>query len=436
MLNETATLTDRWFPIPDKALVHQEQNRLIRDLESSKYSYYTIVGGRRSFKTERFSKRATAIYALHNPNHIILMGAPTISQAKGLLWEDMKSLLNPIFIKKTNETDRRITLRNNATIQIIGLKEFQRQEGQRCHYFAATEWQQCDPKAWSQSIEAMINDTDGKAIFDGRPFEKNHLFDFYQNGIRKKDGWGSYHWTAEEILTPKQIERAKSNLSELDYQREYLASFETGGKTPYHSYSSFNNLTIDWRPNTRPLIVACDFNATIKPMSWVLGQSIIEDGEVATYWKDVIYHQYTNTETACKLLWDKIRDIRFNKIIFYGDYAGTHKTSNSSWSDWQIIENYFKNKLEIELRIKPCLSIRDSIGATNALLRNANRKYRMFVDPLKCQPLIDDWEKCFMKSNGRELDENDDLRGHLNRAIDYYSDMEAPIYSNTKAVEL
>lgn len=115
------------------------------------------------------------------------------------------------------------------------------------------------------------------------------------------------------------------------------------------------------------------------------------------------------------------------KIIFYGDYAGKKHTSNSSYNDWEIIENYFRNKTKIEKRIKPCLSIRDSIGATNAQLCNSKGEIRQFVDPENCAELIKDWEYCAWKDNGRELDERDPLRTHLCRAVDYYNEYEYSI---------
>lgn len=115
------------------------------------------------------------------------------------------------------------------------------------------------------------------------------------------------------------------------------------------------------------------------------------------------------------------------RIIFYGDYAGRKHTSNSSYSDWEIIENYFRNKTLIEKRIKPCLSIRDSIAATNARMLNSRGERKQFADPENCEALIKDWLYCSWKDNGRELDDRDPLRTHLCRAVDYYNDYEFSI---------
>ncbi|MCL5460175.1 hypothetical protein M3M33_16170, partial [Loigolactobacillus coryniformis] len=81
------------------------------------------------------------------------------------------------------------------------------------------------------------NDVGGWVIKEGRPLGKNHLYDDYLKGLEFKNGHASYFWTSEDILNEYQIDRAKSSLGEIDYKREYLASFETGGNPPYYAYN-------------------------------------------------------------------------------------------------------------------------------------------------------------------------------------------------------
>jgi hypothetical protein len=115
------------------------------------------------------------------------------------------------------------------------------------------------------------------------------------------------------------------------------------------------------------------------------------------------------------------------KIFFYGDYAGKKQTSNSAYSDWDIIEKYFANRCLTERRIKPCKSVRDRNASTNAQLCNALNVRRMFVDPDECKPLIKDWEYVGRKENGIDLDDSNPERTHNSDSVDYYSDYEFPI---------
>ena len=78
--------TDRWFEIPEKARNHPQQVKLAQDLNSPDFYHYTIVAGRRSFKTERFGKRNLVKKALEKYNGVFYAGAPVRKQAKEIFW--------------------------------------------------------------------------------------------------------------------------------------------------------------------------------------------------------------------------------------------------------------------------------------------------------------------------------------------------------------
>ena len=372
-------LTDRWFTIPEIALNHQIQTTLKEDLLTKRNRAYIIAAGRRSYKTERFCKRYGVMEATNNSNWEIYLGAPTRQQAKEILWEDVKNLVPPYQLKrKPLETELKIELKNNTKIHVIGLQEFKRVHGGRANLAIITEYQDCEPEVFTESFQPMLNDTQGIWIAEGRPFGKNHFYDQYLRGLNGEQGWGSYHWKSSEILSQEQITQAQQDLALKDYQREYDASFETEFGAPYYSYSKLNNKIYQLNPDL-PVIIACDFNATEKPMSWVIGQRQLDTNrKEITYWHKTLSHQFTNTETMCDVSIDYLKTIFTDKarelsLIFYGDYAGVKDTSNSSLSDWEIIEKKFSNAVRrTEKRIKPCKSIRDSVASTNAQLCNTN----------------------------------------------------------------
>lgn len=419
-------LTPRWFPIPEIVQNHPVLVPLKQDLISSKNDIYTIVAGRRSFKTETVKRFGTHI-AYKNENNIYHFGAPTRQQAKEIWWDDLKALIHPVFIKDKSETELKLKIKQGAEINVVGLKEFSRREGGRSNGLIVTEFQDCDVAIYTQTFEPMLNDTGGFAIFEGRPHGKNHLYDFYQMGLRGEIGCGSYHWTSATVLTEAQILKAKSRLGKADFEREYEASFETGGISPYYAYSTANNKRLN-NYDVSELNIMCDFNATEKPMSWVISKT---NGNEDYLLKDLQY-QHTNTETMCDILDEELRTMGFwdkndRTLNWYGDYAGKHKTSNSSFSDWDLIEKKFASRCKFNKRIQPCKSIVDSIAATNSRLCNTLGDRKMFVNPDECKNLIEDWEKGQWKSNGRELDDKDPKRGHLCRAVDYFSDYEYPV---------
>ena len=427
-------LTDRWFQLPDKVMEHPVQRNLFH---SDKHQFKVVAAGRRSYKTERMKRRM--IDNLLNTDHKgkrYFLGAPTRVQAKEIFWDDVKALIpkwaivNPV--KDIKESELSVKVSGNNTIVVVGLEEFQRIEGIRWDGCGVTEYQKVDGKFLTQTLQPILNDTGGEAILEGRPLGKNHFYDEFLREKTEPERWKSFHWTSEEILSPLQIQAAKNDLGLIDYQREYLASFETGGQRAYYAYEETNlkKIGIDYRLNLHlPIIVSCDFNATEKPMSWTVGQ---RQGELI-YWFKSLSYQYTNTIKMSGILDDYLKTLEsYPKIIyFYGDYSGTKLTSNSSVSDWQIIENYFKNKDGfkplIEKKIKPTVSVRDRVAATNALLKNANDIRRMFADPRGCKALIRDWDRMSWKDNNVDLDESNDLDSHNAASVDYFSSYEYPV---------
>ena len=419
-------LTPRWFEIPQRALQHPEQQKLISDLKQRKYYHTTIVAGRRSFKTERFGKRYLVQQAIHNDNQKFFAGAPVRKQAQEIFWKDLKELIPKFMIEKISESHLKISLRNVSEINVVGLLEFATVEGGFANGFLISEWQKCEPEVFNQSIEPMINDVGGWVIKEGRPLGKNHLYDDYLKGLSFENGHASYFWTSEDILNEYQINRAKQSLGKIDYEREYLASFETAGNPPYYAYTYLNNSEYELNSNI-PVIICCDFNATEKPMSWNIGQRIIQTTSDITHITKTLSFQYTNTETMCGILDEYLNTLPGGypkHLIFYGDYAGRAVKSNSSYSDWQIIESYFRNKAKFEKKIKYCKSIRDSVAATNSQLCNTIGERKLFINKENCKPLIRDFEYCQWKENSKELSDRDPMLGHCSRALDYYNDYE------------
>ena len=419
-------LTDRWFPIPEMALKHPEQVRLKEDLKkySNQYHVNVIAAGRRSFKTERFLKRNYVLQTIHNDKVRNGLGAPTRAQAKQIFWEDLKALSPTFLVRDINETEMWIEYVNRSKLFVFGVEAFKRIEGIRWNRLGLTEYQDCDPRVFPQTMQPMLNDTNGQADLEGRPLGKNHFHDDFMKCKTSKE-WTSYHWKSSEVLTDEQIRRAKEDLGLVDYQREYDASFEAGSDHVYYGFNDPLNLKKHSINLDLPLIVCCDFNAGEKPMSWNLGQQIGQE----TLWTHTLSYQYTNTATMCNIVDDVFKGFKKYPPVmkFYGDYSGVKNTSNSSYSDWEIIEKFFSAKTTVEKRIKPCLSVRDRNAATNARLCNANNDRRMFADPDNCKGLIRDWNYVQRKDNGIDLDGSNPSLTHCSDAVDYFSDYEFPI---------
>ena len=419
-------MNKRWFPLPDQAKNHPVQLALRDDFLGYDYRggesrYHVVAAGRRSYKTERM-KRWFVLMATMLEGERYFLGAPTRSQAKLIFWNDLLELTDPRLLDGApNRSELVLRYVTGSEIHVVGLEAYKRVEGVRWNACGISEYQEVAGDFLSRTLEPILNDTHGRAIVEGRPVGRNHFYDDFKRVESGDPLWRSYTWKSSDILSTQQIDAARRTLSEDDYRREYEADFEAGSSRTYHSFD-LQNLYAYTLDLNAPVILACDFNATEKPMSWNIGQE--RDGKV--YWAKTLSYRHTNTQAMCLKL-DEYFPVYPHTIILYGDFAGSKNTSNSSYSDWQIIETHLRNKCRIEKRVKPCKSVRDRVAATNALLCNGLGERRMFAHPEHCKPLIDDWDRVQWKDNGVELDGSDPLRTHASDAVDYYSDKEHPV---------
>ena len=407
---------------------HPAQKEIAEDLSRFK----VVVTGRRWGKS--VLGREIALKTAKNTNDaLVWIVTPTREMAKDIHWDALKERVRQLNWRvKVNETNLSITrLRNNSKIVLKTADNPDRLRGRGLDLVIPDEFGSMNQEVWAKILRPALTDKKGSAVFISTPNGKDVLFELYNHAQTQSD-WKSWHYTTMDspFIDNSEIEQAKRELDKYSFAQEYLASFETGDNPPYYAYTAYNH-SLYVLNNNLPVIVACDFNATEKPMSWVIGQR--ENN--STHWTKTFSHTFTNTQTMCEIVQEYLKGLHqhYKHIIFYGDYAGKHETSNSSFSDWEIIEHNFKNTAgKFEKKIKPCKSIRDSIASTNAQLCNTLNERKQFVNVNECTALVRDWEGCQWKDNSKELKENDPLRGHACRAVDYYNDFEFPMKGTSK----
>lgn len=417
----------------NNALINSHPHQL--EIAKDNTRFKVAVSGRRWGKSV-LGREMILAKAFDMPGSLSWIVTPTREMNKDIHWDALKQRVKELNWRvKINETNLSITkLIGGSKIILKTADNPDRLRGRGLDFVVIDEFRDMDQSVWQDILRPALTDKKGEALFISTPNGHDILYDLYLLGQGENPEWKSWHYRTIDspFIDAHEIEQAKNDLDKMTFEREYEASFDTAGGNPYYSYTNLNNKPFELNSYS-PVIFTCDFNATEKPMSWVVGQRVIEGITDITNWKASLSYQYTNTEVMCKIAdeW-LLKNLRTypSHLIFYGDYAGRQQKSNSSFSDWQIIEDYFRNKAKIEKRIKPCRSIRDSIAATNAQLANTKGERKQFVDPEGCKELIEDWNKCEWKTNGRELKDNDNFRGHLCRAVDYYNDYEHSIKSN------
>lgn len=409
-------LTKRWFPLPSKVLEHSEINRL----KASTAQFRVIAAGRRSFKTETMKRRFVRTAAFSDKPLLMFLGAPTRPQAKLIFWEDLKALSPSWSLnRKPLENELCINYNNGSKLFVLGLQEKQRVEGSLWHMVGVTEYQECDAKLFSQSLQPILNDTGGEGWFEGRPIGRNHFYDDMLRAQKDITGrWDFFTWKSSDILSEQQIADALHDLDRRTYEREYDASFGVMDGLAYYAFGKENYTTIRFRPEADTWL-CWDFNASEKPMSCIVLQKQPDNTFAAV--KEFV-HNYSNTEQICQLVEIFFKEQNFNgKLEVTGDHAGRRRESSASFTDYEIITSHFKHHKGFVVKTRPTILVNDRVASLNAQFQNAARQRRMFVNVQQCPALVKDLELVEWQSNGVHLNDKHVDRTHPTDALSYFA---------------
>jgi hypothetical protein len=228
------------------------------------------------------------------------------------------------------------------------------------------------------------------------------------------------------VLAPKEIESAQRQLDVRTFKQEYEGSFEKIGGIVYYSYSIENNKYIEFEQN-RDTYLLFDFN--VNPMTCIINQNI-GNGEYCTV-KEFV-HRNSNTESTSLAVDEYLKKNNFQgSLEVTGDATGFSQKSSATSSDYQIIENIFKNYKNYQRKTKRS-SIRNRVNALNSLLKNAKGEIRQYINPDKCPYLVKDLQRQEWKDNNIELDDKGGKIGHRTDALSYFALNYFPIETQTE----
>lgn len=175
---------------------------------------------------------------------------PEYAQGRRALWEKVdartgKKLLDMIpeqLIKRINNQDMIIELKNNSTVRIIGSDNIDSVIGSNPHGIVFSEWAYSDPYAWSK-MSPVLAENGGWAVFNSTPNGRNHMYDM-EKRIRKMSTW---YFSEVQCLWPEKAhyyptspqeviddDRA-AGVEEAMIEQEYGVSYTAGVKGAFYS---------------------------------------------------------------------------------------------------------------------------------------------------------------------------------------------------------
>jgi len=371
--------------------------------------FRVLCSGRRFGKS--YLGREELLKASQKNNSVNIYIAPTRQQAKDIMWDALKQRVRELkWDCVINESELKITRRNNATIKLYSAEKPDRIRGLGIDFIVLDEIAEYrDPGMFNQVIRPALSDKNGKALFIGTPKGFNHFYELYQKGTSQED-WASFSF--KTIDSPffqteegkQEIADAKNLLDELSFKQEYEAEFiHFSGRIYYAASREVFNSDYQFDSNNGPIYVGLDFNHS--PLAGVLFHRIA--GHSVAF--DEIYLKFGDTESWCREFKKRYPN---QPAICNPDATGARRTSNSTQSDFEILKTY---GFKIE-----CGSVNPKRVDRWASTNHAFEKGMLQINTKKCPMLVKDLEQLCYREGACEPDLSDPMLGHISDAFSYH----------------
>lgn len=384
--------------------------RPAQQMVSDDTSRFRVVAAGRRMGKSILSLNEMAKYARF-PNRKILYIAPTYRQAKTVIWDELQEqLIKRRWVKKINQSELQITLVNNSTITIRSAETKDALRGGKYHFIVMDECADIEPEVWYQILRPTLSDTQGDALFIGSPKGRNWFYDIWLQG-GDLPGWSSHQFTTLQggNVPESEILAARRDMSEREFNQEYLAQFVTYSGVIFYAYGDHNVRHHDRKflSDHEPIHVGIDFNVT--PLCAVV--ATLRNGIIHIF--DEIEIHGSNTAE----LVDEIRTRYPNRpVIAYPDATGKRTNTNSGGLSDHLILQAAGFQLQVSAANPP---VADTIHATNAVLEIMPGQVdpRLQIDP-ECRRVRNTMIKYTYKPDTRVPDKNSGW-DHLADAIRY-----------------
>lgn len=214
--------------------LHAKQQEIYESIARFK----VVAAGRRGGKTF-FAAVMLIMAGLQNTsangfslkNSHVWYVAPTYSQARDVMWKQLKELARPI-AKQIKEKDMTIVLTNDRYIVLKGSDNEDTLRGVSLSYVVLDEYADMQPGVFDLIIRPALSDMQGGALFIGTPKGKNHFYHMYCEAQKAENTdmeAFSFCSLDNPMLDPVEVEAARRIMTREAFKQEYEASFATGG---------------------------------------------------------------------------------------------------------------------------------------------------------------------------------------------------------------
>lgn len=376
-----------------------------------------IANDPRRFKVavcgRRFGKTYLAIrqicYYARIPNKEVFYITSSYRAAKMIVWKPLKRrLLDLRWVKKINESELTILLKNGSQISLKGSENPDSLRGVSLYYCVIDEAADVPKDLWPEIVRPALADQQGHALFIGTPKGKgNWLFDLYNMKEQFPDTWASWQFTTLDggFVTKEEIESAKADMNERQFRQEFLATFETYENLVAWNFNRTRNIKECPTTDYSIIHVGLDFN--VNPISATIGIKVNED----MYIIDEILIPSSNTDEIVEEI--KTRYPK-SKVFVYPDPSGSRRQTSSSGKSDHIILTNAGFIVKSPNKHDP---VKDRINAINSRFQTADSKVHLYISA-RCKKTIESLEKYTYKEN-TQIPDKDSGYDHIFDALSY-----------------
>lgn len=369
--------------------------------------FKVVVAGRRFGKT--FLSIRELCYHARLPNREVFYITSSYRAAKMIVWKPLKQrLLDLRWVKKINESELTILLKNGSQISLKGSENKDSLRGVSLSYCVIDEAADCDPDLFPEIVRPALADQRGGAMFIGTPKGKgNYFYDLYAQAQNTK-GWKTWQYTTLDggNVSEEEIEAARADMSERQFRQEFLATFETYQNTVAWAFSREHNVRpIPVDIDTRILHIGVDFN--VSPITATIGVKVGESMFVI----DEIRIYSSNTDELVEEIKNRYPN---SKIFAYPDPSGSRRQTSSGGNSDHIILERAGFVVKAPRKHDP---VKDRINAINARFCNADGIRHLFIAPT-AKYTIESLEKYTYKE-GTQIPDKDSGYDHIFDALSY-----------------
>lgn len=235
---------------------------------------------------------------LHRPQFAYI--GPTFTQAKRIAWQFIKDYADPFLAKPPQEAELKVTLKNDATILVLGADNADAIRGMYLDGAILDEYAMFKPSVFSMVVRPALSDRNGWGVFASTPKGKNLFWDTDKIARKNPEQYFRMTLKASEsgIISAAELIELRRDMDDEEFAQEYECSFDAAMKGAIYA-NEINLLFFEGRdkceydPNL-PVHVVYDLGFTDATVAcWF---QVHPNGKVcvvavdATTGQDIFYH--------------------------------------------------------------------------------------------------------------------------------------------------